>query len=176
VAFEFLMLGFNKNQPQVSLVAFAILVSAGYQVCAAIRSSSSSCGVLKTSPRPRNYDYDVFISYAHDEGAWVSEHVYVPFRDAKLSDGRKLAVFFDTETIRGGTAWQSKISLAINASRFVVPIYSDIYFRKPYCRFEINRAFRKWINAGEGFLLRSARYAWSPEDSRIRRRYSGGER
>jgi len=150
VAFEFLMLGFNKNQPQVSLVAFAILVSAGLSGVRGNQIEFEQLWSIEDIAPPEKYDYDVFISYAHDEGAWVSEHVYVPFRDAKLSDGRKLAVFFDTETIRGGTAWQSKISLAINASRFVVPIYSDIYFRKPYCRFEINRAFRKWINAGEG--------------------------
>ena len=30
-----------------------------------------------------------------------------------------------------------------------MPVYSDVYFGKPYCRFEIYRAHRKWINASE---------------------------
>ena len=95
------------------------------------------------------YDYDVFISYARLDRAWVFEHVFVPFRDAVLPDGRKLSVFFDTASIRSGTGWQTKLSLAIDASRFIVPIYSGAYFEQPYCRFEILRAHRKWIVAGE---------------------------
>ena len=75
--------------------------------------------------------------------------MYVPFRDATLPNGKKLSVFFDTSSIRTGTAWQSKLALAIDGSRFVVPVYSDVYFTKPYCRFEIMRAHRKWVLAGE---------------------------
>ncbi|MDQ6941419.1 MAG: toll/interleukin-1 receptor domain-containing protein, partial [Candidatus Eremiobacteraeota bacterium] len=94
--------------------------------------------------------YDVFISYAHDEFSWVYENVFVPFKDARRRDGQKLAIFFDTSSIRVGSGWQDKISLAIDGSRFVVPVYSDAYFRRPYCRYEIKRAHRKWIVAGEG--------------------------
>jgi hypothetical protein len=79
----------------------------------------------------------------------VYEHVYVPFRDAALPDGKKLSIFFDTSSIRAGTGWQTKLSLAIDGSRFIVPVYSDTYFTKPYCRFEILRAHRKWIQAGD---------------------------
>jgi len=94
-------------------------------------------------------DYDVFISYAHEGGAWVSEHVYAPLRDARLPGGGKLSIFLDISTIRVGTAWQDKIALAIDGSRFIVPVYSEVYFQKPYCRFEIKRAHRKWIGSGE---------------------------
>lgn len=94
------------------------------------------------------YDYDVFISYAHEDGAWVYEHVYVPFRDATLPTGKKLAVFFDTSSIRSGTGWQTMLSLAIDGSRFIVPVYTETYFKQPYCRFEILRAHRKWVLAG----------------------------
>ena len=44
-----------------------------------------------------------------------------------------------------GTAWQTKLALAIDGSRFIVPVYSEPYFKKPYCRFEILRAHRKWV-------------------------------
>ena len=105
------------------------------------------------APRPENFDYDVFISYAHEEGAWVSENVAAHFRnarlpDARLPEGRKLKIFFDTESIHYGAAWQDTISLAIDHSRFVVPVYSETYFSRPYCCFEIKRAHLNWINAG----------------------------
>lgn len=37
----------------------------------------------------------------------------------------------------------------MDASRFIVPIYSEIYFKQPYCRFEILRAHRRWVLAGD---------------------------
>lgn len=137
-------------QPQVTLVSFGMILSG---LLCGVRGNQiefAQLYALDDGAPVEKYDYDVFISYAHEEGAWVYEHVYSRFCNAKLPDGQKLSIFFDTTEIRGGTAWQTKISLAINASRFIVPVYSDVYFRRPYCRFEINRAHRKWINAGEG--------------------------
>ena len=61
---------------------------------------------------------------------------------------RRLHVFFDTESIRYGAAWQDTISNAIDGSRFIVPVYSETYFTKNYCTFEIRRAHLNWINAG----------------------------
>ena len=76
--------------------------------------------------------------------------MFVPLKDAPTAGGRKLEIFFDTSSIRVGSGWQDKISLAIDGSRFVVPVYSETYFKRPYCRFEIKRAHRKWIMAGDG--------------------------
>ncbi len=147
-AFESWMLSQGEIQPQITLISLGMVIS------------SALCGVrgnqiewelryaIDTSPAPEKHDYDVFISYAHDEGAWVFEHVYTPLRDARLSDGRPLSIFFDTSTIRFGTGWLDKMCLALDASRFIVPVYSEVYFRKPYCIEEIKRAYRKWIMAG----------------------------
>ena len=146
--FEGWMLAERWVQPQVTLISLGIGLSAvlcgvrGNQIDFEQRYDLEPASIEK-------YDYDVFISYAHDEGSWVFEHVYVPFRNAKLPSGQSLSIFFDRTDIHGGTSWQSKISLAVDESRFIVPVYSDIYFQRPYCRFEINRAHRKWINAGE---------------------------
>ncbi len=143
--FELWMLAEKWIQPQVTLISLGILLAA---VLCGIRGNQIEFEELyaldDTAPAEK-YDYDVFISYAHDEGAWVYEHVYLPLKAANLPNG----VFFDTTDIRGGTSWQSKIALAIDASRFIVPVYSETYFQRPYCRFEINRAHRKWVNAGE---------------------------
>jgi len=147
-AFESWLLYSRDIQPQVSFISLGIglaSILSGFRGFQAIADEENAIDPTPTE----KYDYDVFISYAHEEGAWVSENVYRPLRDATLPNGKKLSIFFDTSSIRSGTAWQDTLSLSIDASRFVVPVYSDIYFKKPYCRFEIKRAHRKWIAAGE---------------------------
>src|SRR5579863_650920 len=145
-AFEAWLLVKGHIQPQVTLIALGVLLACALASLRAFQYLFDQTWTID-APVEETYDYDVFISYAHEEGAWVYEHVYAPLRDARLPD-RNLSVFFDTDSIRYGTAWQDKITLAIDGSRFVVPVYSDIYFNHPYCRFEIMRAQLKWIKAG----------------------------
>jgi len=145
---EALLLAFKDIQPQVSLVCLAIVTVAGLSGARAVQILREQMSAIDVAPE-ESHDHDVFISYAHDELAWVHENVYLPLRAATLPDGRKLNVFFDTASIRVGSAWQERISLSIDGSRFVVPVYSATYFTRPYCRFEIRRAHRKWIAQGE---------------------------
>jgi TIR domain len=134
-------------QPQVCLISLGALLAAGLSGIRANQILLDEQNQID-APASEVNDYDVFISYAHEELAWVTQNVYAKFRDAKRNDGTALEVFFDTKSIRGGAAWQDRISLAIDGSRFIVPVYSEIYFTRPYCRFEIRRAHRKWIQAG----------------------------
>lgn len=149
-AFEFWMYASSQHEiyPQVTLISLGIVVASSLCGLYGFRILQDEAHTIDPTGR-ETYDYDVFISYAHDEGAWVAEHVYAAFRDATLPNGKKLSVFFDTATIKPGAAWQDNISLAISGSRFFVPVYSEIYFKKPYCRFEIKRAHRKWIAEGK---------------------------
>jgi hypothetical protein len=147
-AFELWLLASHHIAPQVSLVALGVVLASGLSGLRGFQLLADEENAIDAAPT-ETYDYDVFISYAHEEGAWVYEHVYAPFRDAVLSNGKKLSVFFDTSSIRTGTGWQTKLALAIDGSRVIVPVYSDVYFTKPYCRFEIMRAHRKWVLAGE---------------------------
>jgi len=151
--FEAWLLSSGHIQPQVTLIVLGMLVTAALASVRAFQVLfEAQFGI--GAARPETYDYDVFISYAHEEGAWVAEHVHRPFKDAWVPDTRapegrrKLHVFFDTESIRYGAAWQDTISNAIDGSRFIVPVYSDTYFTKNYCTFEIRRAHLNWINAG----------------------------
>ncbi len=148
-AFEGWMLFAKQIQPQVSLVALSVFCAAGLCGERGREILLEQSRTIDAPPEESN-DYDVFVSYAHDEFTWVYENVFVPLKDARTADGRKLEIFFDTSSIRVGAGWQDKISLAIDGSRFVVPVYSKTYFERPYCRFEIKRAHRKWITAGEG--------------------------
>ncbi|MBV8530395.1 MAG: TIR domain-containing protein [Candidatus Eremiobacteraeota bacterium] len=146
--FETWLLASHHLQPQVSLIVLGVVLAAGLSGVRGSQVLYEESHAISAAPE-ETYDYDVFISYAHEERAWVFEHVFAPFRDARLPDGRKLTVFFDTSSIRAGAGWQTTLSLAIDASRFIVPVYSESYFRQPYCRFEISRAHRKWVLAGE---------------------------
>ncbi len=146
-AFEVWMLLSHHIQPQVSLISLGIVLASGLSGIRGKQILSDEANAIDAAPVEK-YDYDVFISYAHADGAWVAEHVYMPFRDAKLPRGKKLSIFFDTSSIRSGTGWQTTLSLAIDGSRFIVPVYSEAYFQQPYCRFEIVRAHRKWVLAG----------------------------
>jgi hypothetical protein len=149
VAFEWVLFAlFRQIQPQVSLISLGIVLASGLSGFRGHQLLVDEGNALDHSPA-EVHDYDVFVSYAREEGAWVAENVYRPLAAARLPNGRGLSIFFDTSSIRVGTGWQDKISLAIDGSRFVVPVYSDIYFTKPYCRFEIRRAHRKWIALGE---------------------------
>jgi hypothetical protein len=148
VAFEAWLLFSHHIQPQVSVIAFGIVLASGLSGCRGVQILMNESDSIDAAPE-ETYDYDVFISYAHEEQHWVLEHVVGPLRDARLADGKTLSIFFDTTSIRSGTAWQTTLALAIDGSRFIVPVYSDTYFGQPYCRFEIMRAHRKWILAGE---------------------------
>ena len=145
--FEFWLLSLGHIQPQVTLIALGMLVAVMLASLRAFQYLFDQTWTIETLESEPN-DYDVFISYGHDESAWVSKHVYAPLRDARLPNGRKLNIFFDTNSIRYGTAWQDKITLSIDGSRFIVPVYSETYFNRPYCMFEIMRAHLKWIKAG----------------------------
>lgn len=145
---EALLLFAGHIQPQVSLVALSVLISASLSGERGRQLIYEQLNQIDLATEEAN-DYDVFISYAHDELPWVFERVYKPLAEARLPDGRKLRIFFDTSSIRIGTAWQEKISLAIDGSRFIVPVYSEAYFSRPYCRFEVRRAHRKWVEHGE---------------------------
>ncbi len=147
-AFEGWLFLSHHLQPQISLITLGVLLASGLSGVRGSQLQAEESAALDASAGTEKYDYDVFVSYAHDERDWVIEHVIRPLRAAQLPDGRKLAIFFDNESIRAGTAWQTKIALAIDASRFIIPVYSTAYFSQPYCRFEILRAHRKWIRLG----------------------------
>ena len=144
IAFEvWYLLGLHQIQPQVALVSLAMAVAGTLCGVRGWQIERDTIDAIDDTAPPESYDYDVFLSYAHKELDWVDENVYRPLRKAGLN------VFFDRSSIRIGTAWQDRIALSIRYSRFVVAIYSEAYFSRPYCRYEIKRAHRKWVNAGE---------------------------
>jgi TIR domain len=87
--------------------------------------------------------YDVFISYAHDpieNREWVRRHVAAPLSGLRHADGRPIRIFFDERSIEAGRQWKREIELALLGTCCFIPIYSERYFDRPYCREEIELA------------------------------------
>jgi len=91
----------------------------------------------------RAVQYDVFVSYAHDPSenkAWVKNMIVGPLRALRHADGTPYRIFFDEAEIKVGRRWEATIELALLGTRCVVPVYSERYFERPYCREEIEIA------------------------------------
>ena len=98
---------------------------------------------LRGSGEERAVQYDVFISYAHDPAenrAWVKQQVVAPLASLRHADGTPYRIFFDEAAIKVGRRWKTEIELALLGSRCFVPVYSERYFERPYCREEIEIA------------------------------------
>jgi hypothetical protein len=109
---------------------------------------------------PVEAEYDVFISYSRTEenAQWVIKNVVQPLTQAKTASGKPLRIFFDQSTIRPGTDWYVKLAKGINGCRVFLPIYSQDYFVKKFCRFEIKKAFiRRDGTEDEGLIYPLAR-------------------
>ena len=151
LGFEAAMLGMaGKIQPQVSLVALGMLLAA---LLCGIWGARMEFAVLQQvggDPTREAYDWDVFISYAHDEMDWVVENIYEPLKRVRLANDndRPLKIFFDKTSIRYAAVWQDSIVYSIAGSRFVLAVFSELYFSRPYCNWEIRRAYRKLIDSG----------------------------
>lgn len=98
---------------------------------------------LTRSGEERAVQYDVFVSYAHDPAenrAWVKNAIVAPLAALRHADGTPYRIFFDEAAIKVGTQWKTEIELALLGTRCFVPVYSERYFERPYCREEIEIA------------------------------------
>ncbi len=86
--------------------------------------------------------FDVFVSYARtpENSAWVESNLVTPLTQATCADGRQVRVFFDRSSIATGMDWYQRLVDGIEGSRYFVPVYSDGYFNRYYCRDEIELA------------------------------------
>jgi hypothetical protein len=156
-----LLLKMNHIFPQVTLPAIGIFVVSGMSWHYARRKIAA--GLLMTDLKEATSDpaldlYDVFISYSHQKEnmEWVTRNVYEPLRQFKKKDGSSLRIFFDEKSIKIGTSWYKKIAMSIHGANLFVPIYSEDYFQRDFCRFEMERAAIKRVKK-EDFILPVAR-------------------
>jgi hypothetical protein len=83
-----------------------------------------------------SYQYDVFFSYKRDpeSNAWHQRVKDKLIHWLKLDlNQAEVTVFFDTEDIKTGQRWRSKLEAALKASRCAVCIWSPLYFKSKWC-------------------------------------------
>ena len=99
--------------------------------------------------------YDIFISYAHEEREWVWEHVYQPLlRCRSRMEGRRPRVFIDDseDGLVSNRNIQPALANALTNSRKIILVYSDIYFQKDYCRWEMGLALDRDLLGDRGIV------------------------
>lgn len=150
------MRALDLSYARVSLVVAAILLTAA--VSLAFVRKRALVTELTGTPTEDGDRYDVFISYSRtaDNAQWVRREIYESLCKMTTPEGRPLRLFFDIASLSIGVYWYSRLTRAIAGSRMFVAIYSEDYFDKPFCRFEVERAFiREAIEPG--FVLPVAR-------------------
>jgi hypothetical protein len=161
-AVEANLIAHNELYSQLTLPALTILITIGVAVWAA--SAAIKRDLFVTALQGRNTGiaerYDVFISYAREpeNAAWVKERILGPLSRATMPDGKSLRIFFDTDSIKVGFGWYTTIVDSIYGSRFFVPVYSEGYFDRPFCRDEMEIAMLRQVEIGD-FILPVARVA-----------------
>ena len=153
----------NRVYTQVTLVAISIVVATGLTWFTVQRDLELK---LIAPPSEKNgtdreefLEYDVFISYSRksENSAWVKAQVYEQLLKLRKVNGSPLRVFFDEHSIKVGDNWPNKIELAIQGSRFFIPVYTADYFTKRYCKKEMRcAAIRRQIKLHD-FIIPIAR-------------------
>jgi TIR domain len=142
----------NELYSQVGLPSLAVLITAGVSLWAGIASIRGDLFVtsLQDHTKAVAERYDVFISYARtpENAAWVEEHVLGPLARARMPDGKPLRIFFDRQSIKVGFSWYKTIVESIYGSRFFLPVYSEGYFDRPFCREEMDIAMLRQVEMG----------------------------
>lgn len=133
----------------VSYVVVAILVTIG-MAWRELRNRLRDLALTTDVDRPpgtKDEAWDVFVSYSHSPAEnidWVERNLVLPLR------ARGLNVFFDKHSLKLGTDWYFKIAYGIQSSRCMVAVYSEDYFQKSFCRFELRKATVRHIAADRG--------------------------
>jgi O-acetyl-ADP-ribose deacetylase (regulator of RNase III) len=96
-----------------------------------------------------NYQYDVFISYAHRDS---SESVQL-IVDELQKHRPGLRIFLDRQTLNPGAAWQQAIYEALDSSRKVIAVYSPAYLKSKVCQEEFNIALYRHRNSAESIVF-----------------------
>lgn len=140
--------------PQVTLVAIGILLSTGLSWFYTQRGLELKL-IMPPTEKPAAVEelpaYDVFISYARtpENLTWVKENIYERLLKEQSADGSELRIFFDQRSIEPGVDFYEKLALAIQGSRFFLPVYTSDYFTRDFCKFEIQRAALRHVKLGD---------------------------
>ncbi|BBM85792.1 toll/interleukin-1 receptor domain-containing protein [Candidatus Uabimicrobium amorphum] len=103
---------------------------------------------LKEKSKDDSYQYDIFISYSHQNTA-EANHLVSLLKE--LDD--KLRIFIDRKELDVGCAWQQQIYDALDSCRKVVALYSTDYLNSKVCKEEFNIALYRDRDREENVLF-----------------------
>jgi TIR domain-containing protein len=95
--------------------------------------------------------YDVFISYAHDDleiASFVGDSLKAPSQNVRI--------FLDKTDLRVGASWPMQIADALDHSRRVIALYSAKYWSSKNCQLEFMAAFVRQNDTGAVILFQTA--------------------
>lgn len=96
-----------------------------------------------TEPGGTGHDktWDVFVSYAGEDYRWAKE-LQDALHACTTADGRRPKVYLDVsrEGTTPGENFEQFLEEALTGSRHVVALYSQVYFDKDLCQWELHRA------------------------------------
>ncbi|WP_105971238.1 TIR domain-containing protein [Streptomyces geranii] len=98
-------------------------------------------------------DWDVFISYAREDYVQAKD-LHDALLECVTARGGTPRVFLDVSRtgIPGGADWQSYLEEALRGTRHVVALYSQTYFEKDVCQWELHRAYELRLTEGGRFV------------------------
>jgi len=96
---------------------------------------------MPTSPPEGQVDFDVFISYAHENSEDVDK-----FERLLTQKHPGIRIFLDRKSINMGMAWQPEIFESLDRCRKVVAMFSPDYLSSKMCKEEFNIA---WLRSRE---------------------------
>ena len=85
-----------------------------------------------------NHDYDVFVSFCHDDPFAWTERFKLDLESLlrwKLRARRKPAVFLDVHDLRAGRVFDKDIPTFLNRTAYFVALVSPRYHTSNYCKF-----------------------------------------
>ena len=142
-AVHWLALGLSVKQ--IKIVQHSGFKAAELKGAFSILKKQYSRTVLQPSD---SFNYDVFISYSHDNAAAVGFLL-----DEMKRINPNLKIFLDRKELNTGVAWQQEIFEALDDCRKVVAFYSPAYLSSKICREEFNIAMFRHRESKGGVLL-----------------------
>jgi hypothetical protein len=164
-----LFLAFNQIYTQIVLPGVGILAASFATLLWMVDTVRHERFLnMLAAQRRGGEQYDVFISYARDpvNARWVEENVYRPLSLVTGADGKPLRIFFDRQVLTVGMDWYARIVGGVYGSRFFIPVYSQDYFNRWFCRDELELALIRSRDNPNLFVLPLLRAA-----QKVPRRY-----
>jgi hypothetical protein len=126
----------------IALERLMIFVRGPQAAAVAQQIFNSRKHISNTSGYVGSPEFDVFVSYSRRQ---TNEMKILAEALSKAAPQTRM--FIDKVEIQPGTAWEPALFRAIEASRVVVPLYSEDYLQSRVCNDEFNAAFGRWRSA-----------------------------